>query len=289
MRPYKNQITRQCTRQARDCGVKFQEITLQEARKFEDCLTERPRPKGIDVLCGLRHFAIITYAVPAERFSGIFPDRFQLDTIEVDGRTLGLISVVPFIDVDFTSAVFPFPKFTMGQTNYRIYIIDRVTGERCVWFLGTTLDSWTLVVPRYLWNLPWHAGKVKFDCRLNQSTGLYKKYEMTTESSWAEAAVELQQSEEDTFNLPGFPDTESALVYLTHPLAGFYYRRDGKLGTYRVWHKELLVKPATLKSAKFGLLSRLGIVSESEQLNPYSVLIEPLNEFTIYLPPTVVG
>ncbi|MCG2839334.1 DUF2071 domain-containing protein [Photobacterium sp. WH77] len=195
----------------------------------------------------------------------------------------------PFIDVDFTSAVFPFPKFTMGQTNYRIYIIDTKTGERCVWFLGTILDSWTLTVPKYLWNLPWHAGKVSFDCTLNEVTGLYDKYHMETESSWAEASVDLVQSESDSFDFTGFPDTETALVYLTHPLAGFYYRRDKKLGTYRVWHKELNVKPAKLLSAKFKLLSELGIVHESEQHAPYSVLIEPINEFTIYLPPTVIG
>lgn len=93
-------------------------------------------------------------------------------------------------------------------------------------------------------------------------------------------AVELE--------FPGFPDVESALVCLTHPLAGFYYRKDKKLGTYRVWHKELKVKPAKLKSASFKLLSNLGIVEEAEQSVPYSVLIEPINEFTIYLPPTVI-
>ena len=95
------------------------------------------------MLCGLKHFAIITYAVPADRFKGIFPERFELDVVQIDGQEMGLISLVPFIDVDFTSAVFPFPKFTMGKINYRIYIIDTETGERCVWFLGTTLDSWT--------------------------------------------------------------------------------------------------------------------------------------------------
>ncbi|QUJ66226.1 DUF2071 domain-containing protein [Photobacterium sp. GJ3] len=262
---------------------------MQEPRQFKDYLTERPQPKGMDVLCGLKHFAIITYAVPAERFQGLFPERFRLDTVEINHQEMGLISVVPFIDVDFTSAVFPFPKFTMGQTNYRIYIIDSYTGERCVWFLGTTLDSWTLSVPRYLWNLPWHAGKVRFDCRLNELTGLYEKYHMETTSDWAEASVDLVQSETDAFNFVGFPDTESALVYLTHPLAGFYYRRDHQLGTYRVWHHELKVKPAQLKSAKFKLLSDLGIVKESEQNAPYSVLVEPLNEFTIYLPPQVIG
>ncbi len=261
---------------------------MQEPRKLQDYLIDRPKPKGLDVLCGLKHFAIITYAVPVDRFRGIFPERFRLDTVEVNGQEMGLISVVPFIDVDFTSAVFPFPKFTMGQTNYRIYIIDTQTGERCVWFLGTTLDSWTLAVPKYLWNLPWHAGEVSFDCELNETTGLYDKYQMETDSSWAQASLSLVQSESDQLNFPGFPDVESALVYLTHPLAGFYYRSDRKLGTYRVWHKELEVKPAKLESANFKLLSKLDIVSESEQLSPYSVLIEPLNEFTIYLPPTVI-
>ncbi|MBT2773620.1 DUF2071 domain-containing protein [Halomonas sp. ISL-60] len=262
---------------------------MQASRKFEDYLIKRPKPKGIDVLCGLKHFAIITYAVPARRFEGLFPERFVLDAVEIDGQAMGLISVVPFIDVDFTSAVFPFPKFTMGQTNYRIYIIDKNTGERCVWFLGTTLDSWTLVVPRYLWNLPWHAGKVSFDCMYDETTGLYSHYRMKTASKWAEASVELEQSPESAFNFPGFPDTESALVYLTHPLAGFYYRRDGKLGSYRVWHKELEVKPATVKTARFKLLSDLDIVHLEEQSSPYSVLIEPINEFTIYLPPTVIS
>ncbi|TVP46636.1 MAG: DUF2071 domain-containing protein [Halomonas sp.] len=262
---------------------------MQESRKFEDYLIERPKPKGIDVLCGLKHFAIITYAVPAERFKGLFPERFVLDTVELDGQQMGLISVVPFIDVDFTSAVFPFPKFTMGQTNYRIYIIDKHTGERCVWFLGTTLDSWTLVIPRHLWNLPWHSGRVSFDCDYNEATGLYRHYRMETVSNWAEASVELTQSKELGFDFPGFPDTESALVYLTHPLAGFYYRRDGKLGSYRVWHKDLAVKPAGLKSARFKLLSDLNIVHLHEQNSPYSVLIEPINEFTIYLPPAVIS
>lgn len=261
---------------------------MQAVRKFEDYLTERPQPKGIDVQCGLKHFAIITYAVPADRFTGIFPKRFKLDTVKVDGQEMGLISVVPFIDVDFTSAVFPFPNFTMGQTNYRIYIIDTVTKERCVWFLGTTLDSWTLMVPRNLWCLPWYAGRVKFDCSFDESSGVYDKYKMETVSDWAQASVELTQSLDYQYCFPGFPNTESALVYLTHPLTGFYHRRDGRLGSYRVWHKELKVKPAKVKSASFKLLSDLGIVKEAEQLSPYSVLIEPLNEFTIYLPPTII-
>ncbi len=59
---------------------------MQESRKLKDYLIERPKPQGIDVLCSLKHFAIITYAVPADRFKGIFPERFQLDTVEIGGR-----------------------------------------------------------------------------------------------------------------------------------------------------------------------------------------------------------
>ena len=29
--------------------------------------------------------------------------------------------------------------------------------------------------------------------------------------------------------MAGFPDRETALVYLTHPLTGYYYRRDGQV------------------------------------------------------------
>ena len=96
------------------------------------------------------------------------------------------------------------------------------------------------------------------------------------------------QTKDEEIKLLGFPDTETGLVYLTHPLAGFYHRRDGKLGTYRVWHKQLDVSCANLKSARFDLLSRLGLVTLEEQQFAHSVLIEPVNEFTIYLPPKVV-
>lgn len=255
---------------------------------FTNYLTKRPKPSGIDIFCKLKHFSIITYTIPPDRVRKLIPDRFELDTIQINGEPKALISVVPFIDVDFTSAVFPFPNFTMGQTNYRIYIIDKKTGERAVWFLGTTLDSWTLIVPKKLWNLPWYSGKVSFDCDFNVKKNIYSKYKMSTKAKWAPAEVELIQDESLKFSFEGFPDTETALVYLTQPLAGFYHRRDNKLGVYRVWHERLEVTPAKLKSANFGLLTKLNIVTLEEQQNPYSVMIEPINEFTIYLPPKVI-
>ena len=254
---------------------------------FQDFLHPRPKPTGLDVQCKLKHFALITYALDPIRFKDIIPQRFKLDTIQYQGKEQALMSVVPFIDVDFTSAVCPFPNFTMGQTNYRVYVIDQETQERCVWFIGTTLDSWTLIVPRYLWQLPWHTAVFDFDCH-QDADGLYRQYKMQTQSEWASAELQLTQLHENPWHYEGFPNLETYLVYLTHPLAGFYHRRDGKLGTYRVWHDRLQAKPATLLHAKFDLLDRMNLVSFENQLNPYSVLIEPVNEFTIYLPPRVI-
>ncbi len=34
---------------------------------------------------------------------------------------------------------------------------------------------------------------------------------------------------------------------------------------------------------------RMGLMNDDEQQKPHRVLIEPMNEFTIYLPPTVLG
>ena len=216
------------------------------------------------------------------------PSRFKLDTVLIDGIEKALISVVPFIDVDFTSAVFPFPKFEMGQTNYRIYIVDTHTNEKCVWFLGTTLDSWTRIVPHTIWNLPWYSGRVTFDC-VQDVDDTYIKYAMNTKATWAPASVALERANSSELHLPGFPDEETGLVFLTHPLRGYYHRRDGKLGTYHVWHNQLAVAPAKLIEANFGLLERLGLVNTAEQMHPHSALVDPLNEFTIYLPPKVLG
>lgn len=263
-------------------------MSLQPQRYFANVLTTRPQPKNIDVTCKLQHFALITYAITPEKFKSIIPKRFKLDTIFYQGKEYALMSVVPFIDVDFTSAVYPFPKFTMGQTNYRVYVIDQMTGERCVWFIGTTLDSWTIMIPRYVWVLPWYSGKIEFDCVYDSAKQRYHHYHMTTLSNWAAAAVQLSQSGAEQWNYEGFPDLESFQVYLTHPLAGFYHRRDGKLGVYRVWHDRLNPIPAKLEYARFELLDRLGLVSFSDQLQPYSTLIEPMNEFTIYLPPRIL-
>lgn len=260
-----------------------------EAIRFEDAVTPRPPVSGIDVRCNPSHFSIVAYAVPVSRLQGRVPSRFRLQTILLEGKEMALISVVSFLNTGFTSAVYPGPRFSMGQSDYRIYVYDTRTSTRCVWFLGSTLDSWTRIVPRYLWRMPWHKGQVSFDCKVNETSGYYDVYKMTCSSDWCDAHLELRHSDGDQFELPGFPDVETGLVHLTHPLTGYYYRVDGKVAHYSVWHQRLEVKPAVLLSAKFSRLDELGIVSLAEQQSPYAVMVQPSSAFFVYLPPRVAG
>ena len=48
-------------------------MPLSHPLQLKDYLHDRPEPRGIDILCKLQHFAIITYAVDPERFKGIMP------------------------------------------------------------------------------------------------------------------------------------------------------------------------------------------------------------------------
>lgn len=254
---------------------------------FTHDLLQRPSPAGIDVVTTLRHFAIITYLVPPARLRGLIHPRFDLVCLERNGSEYALLSVVPFEDQDFRAAAFPSPRWRFGQTNYRIYIRDRLTGQHAVWFLGTVLGSWTVAIPRYLWKLPWHSGAFSMNCRQDAS-GRYTRYEVVTKSAWAPAAIELTTHPESPLAFPGFPDLETGLVILTHPLTGYYYRLDGRLGSYAIWHERLAPIPGQVKKAEFGLLDRLGLLPYSEQLHPESVLIQPQTEFFIHLPPRPV-
>lgn len=252
---------------------------------FQDADVPRPPVSGLDVVTTLAHFAIITYAVKPETLRPMIPDRFDLELIETADGPRALLSVVPFEDQDFRFAALPFVKLHFGQTNYRAYVIDTETGRRAVWFFGTLLDSWTVVVPRNVWRLPWHRGQIRFDVSTEGES--YTRYRMDADAEWAAASFEAV-TEGGESKHAGFPDEETALVVLTHPLVGYYHRRDGTLGSYRVWHERIRALPARCVHARFDLLDRLGLVPQAEQGGPYSVLIQREIEFSIYLPPVGV-
>jgi hypothetical protein len=88
--------------------------------------------------------------------------------------------------------------------------------------------------------------------------------------------------------LAGVSNLEAGLVLLTHPLRGYFFRLDGALGSYAIWHDRAQPTVGTIQEARYPLLQKLGLVEEGSQSDIHSVLIQPSIDFTIYLPPSRV-
>ncbi len=242
-----------------------------------------------DVRSDLLHFALITYALPVERLRSHIHPRFEIQTFPIDGQLLALMSAVPFLDLDFNYyRLFPFFRWKFAQTNYRVYVIDRETGEHCVWFFGTTLGSRIVHLSRWLWKIPWHYADYEIDCRYDKEKLSYENYRFVHDSDWASAAIDLEDTGEPSGLLPGFADQAEQTLILTHPVLGYYYRLDGRLGTYSVWHKEIPLTAGKPKNLYFSLYERLGLLSREEMMQPHSVLICPKTTFEVHLPPKAI-
>lgn len=246
------------------------------------------RPRGwLDIRSNLRHFALINYAVPINRLLPHIPrDQFEVAAFNINGRTCGLLSVVPFLDDDFHfTRLAPFAKFRFGQTNHRIYVVHRATQQHCAWFFGTTLGSWVVNCARTLWRIPWHRAKYEYDCQWDDSGKRYAKYQFHVQSDWCDCEIELEDTGAAMARLDGFESIEKQKLVLTHPVDGYFRRLDGALGTYSVWHDEIPLTVGRSTNCYFSLYEKLGILNRTEMQCPHSVLICPQTLFDVHMPP----
>jgi uncharacterized protein YqjF (DUF2071 family) len=255
-------------------------VEPRDPARFESTALARPRTRWRDVTTTLADFAIITFAVEPERLAAILPPELEPEVVTLDsGRTCALVSAVPFRDLDFRFGFAPWLRFKFGQTNYRAYV--RYRGTRCVWFFGTTLDTRWVAIPRYRWKLPWHRARMTFD---SAWTGTRcDRYNLTATGAWGDADVALTGTDEPVGRLDGFVDTDDTRVVLTHPLAGYFRRRDNAIGSYSVWHAPIDLRIGSATRARFAVFEELGLVAPDAV--PHSVLVAPTTEFIVLLPP----
>ena len=235
----------------------------------------------LDIRSDLLHFALINYAVPKALLQPYIPtDRFEIMEFNIGGERRAVLSVVPFVDADFSFyRLLPWAKFRFPQTNHRVYVTDKATGEPVVWFFGTTLGSRVVHLARALWRIPWYRAHYHVDCVFDEENGRYKSYKMGIHSEWCAAQIEI----EDT----GKPVELSAAerLILTQPVDGFFYRLDGRIGGYAVWHELIPLTAANPRRLYFSLYERLGIMTKEEMQNPHSIFLCPRIPFEIYMPP----
>jgi len=240
----------------------------------------RPPKRWRDVVTTLADFAIVSYAVEPATLAALLPAGFAPDVFTLDsGRPCAFVSAVPFRDLDFRFGFAPWLKFHFGQTNYRAYVTHR--GQRCVWFFGTSLATRWVMIPRYWWKLPWHGARIAIEA--DWTGERCTRYRLATTAAWGNAEADLEGSDAPTGRLDGFADAEETAVVLTHPLAGYFQRRDGVPGSYSVWHDRLELRRGTARNARFEVFEQLGLVQPGTA--PHSVLLQRRTEFVIVLPP----
>lgn len=237
----------------------------------------QPFTHPLTVATTLEHFAMVTYHVPVERLRPLVPARFDIYTQCIGGREMALISVVNFVDRHFRLVRAPFLKFSFEQTNYRTYVMDRESGEHVAWFFGTSVGSGLGRIPRYAWNMPWYTAR--YETRFVQDAGRYTAYHMQVRKGSAAASLALREAHP----VP-VPEGLEALVLL-YPMKGYYYKRNGTLGHYRIWHGALPVRTGACETAHFALLGSLSLLTKEEMLQPASVLLCNAVDFEIALPP----
>jgi len=261
-------------------------LQMNYRQKLNQRINQPIRQNRWTVASILSNFALINYALPAKRLRPHIHPRFEISEFEIQGKKQALLSVVPFLDEAFYFENFmSFMKFRFPQTNYRVYVIDSETGEDVVWFFGTILGSIWHQIPLYLWRMPWYFGK--FETKFEQKNGIYTHFEFQTQAKRANLQVKISDTGETISEIEGFSDLDEMRLILTHPVQGFYYRTDGKLGTYRIWHDEMDIRKAIGLSLYFEWLERLELLNQEEMKDPHSIFICPEILFKVELPPTL--
>jgi hypothetical protein len=246
-------------------------------------MSSRPSAVGIDVTTRLLDFAIVTFAVDPSRLAALLPSDFEPEVVTLrDGSQRALISAVPFRDDDFRMSSLPWLRLAFNQINYRAYV--RYRGDRVVWFFGTMLASPLVAVPRYAWRLPWHAAHIALAARWND--GVCTDYALDAGGAWGTASLRCVGTTQAMGRLDGFGDSEQTGLILTHPLRGYYRRRDGKLGSYAIWHERLNMSRAVAQIARFSVFENLGLTTPQDAV--HSVLLQRETEFIIKLPPKAI-
>ena len=247
-------------------------------------IKNRLKRSFLDVNTRLEHFAIISYKVPVEKINHFIPKPFKLWTFNEKGIEYALISAVLFKDKDFSFyRISKYPKFNFFQTNFRTYIIDERDQTHSAWFFGTTLGSYTSLIPKRIWKMPWEYGKYNFEYKLEEKQ--YIAYKMKFRSKQGDGIANIKSTGNEMKLLQGFDSIEQQILILTHPVIGYYNLSGKELGTYEIWHPKIDLKEGIAIKVYFELFERLGFLSKHEMNKPHSILLTPEIEFDILLPP----
>jgi len=225
-------------------------------------------------------FALVSWAVDPDRVRSLLPAGFTVD--ERDGQAL--VSMVAFLDHRFHFRAAPFVRLSCGQINYRAYV--RRGDEVGVWFFGTTLDSRLVVVPRRLWQMPWHRGSMQLDSEWDGEH--CRSWHVQVTGAWGAADVTLRGAGVTAPRPPAFVDDDDVGAVLRNPFIGWYRRVDASgVGRYTVWHEPLRLEEAEVTEAHCDAYTRLGLIEDGQL--PVHAGVQRRTVFDVHTPPTRIS
>ncbi|UIR56805.1 DUF2071 domain-containing protein [Sphingobacterium sp. SRCM116780] len=256
---------------------------MEKTTEIHNCVKNISRESTFTVATQLRHFSIVTYLVPIEKLRRVIPLCFDIYTITIEGKHWGMVSAVTFIDKDFHfKNILPFWKLEFPQTNYRAYIINKTTGENCVWFFGTGLGSRFVFIPQKVWKMPWFLSTYETNF---EYTDKYTSYQIEITAQNANANIDIIEDSVPRFITEDFSSAEEARLVLTHPVTGYFKRSDNYIGSYKIWHPLMEISTGQCKNAYFEKFEKLELLTIEQMKHPYSVLLTKEIDFVIELPP----
>ena len=215
----------------------------------------------------MRDFAIVTFAVDPATVEALIPGGFEPERICLDDESVAaLVSAVAFRAHRLHRSPLHLP-LNYVQINYRAYV--RRGNERCVWFLGSTVSSPIVLLPRWLFGLPWHRAPTALRTAWDGARCL--DYRLQARGGWGAAELECAGSAAPPQRLDGFADMQRALALLTGPRSGYCLRPNGSLLALRVRHAPLEPQLGTARIARFAVFDRLGL--NAPKSAPHSVLL----------------
>jgi hypothetical protein len=231
----------------------------------------------------LEDFTLITHAVPAVRIRPHLPRELELETFQSGGGDghgeKAFVSNASFFNRGFHAALLPFARLNFAQITYRTYV--RYKGRRGVFFFATALSSRTAFMLQRGTSRIVHLGKYERE-KLLGGEG-YERYTFSMESDLGQTRFELEATERPHAHAP-FKNGDELAQFLTYRQHGFLYMPGGILGDQKVAHERMHPLSGKLRSARFELWEKLGILRPHETLEPFSVLVQPRIPFTLFPP-----
>jgi hypothetical protein len=260
----------------------------------------------------LRHFLIVSHAVPADRVRSLVPAGLTLDTIKVQGETCAILQATCFFNDNFHYTPLPKPSLDFWQTTYRV--LTRQPAQKAAAQSGPAVPGPATASPATARPDP---GAFFFQTYLGTRASWGAQRAVASEADYADFNVIMRgeyatyvadvkptddtppmqiavraRARRDQRPVAPFVDWDKMTYFLTYRPNAYYQLSVGEnLGVLTVEHEvmhpiaaEIAPVGAEIPEVRFGVWEKLGLLTAAEMPRPFAVLIQPEIKFVTQAP-----